>query len=83
MTRLAQDRYHGSEVPQLTEPSKKPPPQVVFSFPKRDYPSERRISRESLSYPKHLSCDIPSVSLAITTGNMPLNYQFIGMLNIK
>jgi len=32
VTCLAQDCYLGSEVPQLTDPSKKPPPQVVFSF---------------------------------------------------
>jgi hypothetical protein len=31
VTRLAQDCYHGSEVPQLTEPSKNHL-QVVFSF---------------------------------------------------
>ena len=35
MTRLAQDCYHGSEVPQLTEPSKNHLPRWFFRF--RDY----------------------------------------------
>jgi hypothetical protein len=30
--------YHGSEVPQLTEPSKKPTPQSVFLYPQKDTP---------------------------------------------
>ena len=39
--------YHGSEVPQLTEPSKNHLPRWFFRFWIRDYDDRRMISRKS------------------------------------
>ncbi len=46
VTRLAQDCYHGSEVPQLTEPSKTTS-LWFFVFRARDYAQSKTISRRS------------------------------------
>ncbi len=45
VTRLAQDCYHGSEVPQLTEPSKTTSP-VVFSFSEQEITRRAKRSQE-------------------------------------
>ncbi|MDV1534849.1 hypothetical protein VC629_26780, partial [Citrobacter freundii] len=40
--------YHGSEVPQLAEPSKKPTPQSVFSFLEQETTTRDEGSQEDL-----------------------------------
>ena len=45
LLRSVKASYHGSEVPQLTEPSKKPTPQSVFSFQRKVTPDLKAESR--------------------------------------
>lgn len=44
LLRSVKASYHGSKVPQLIEPSKKPTPQSVFSFEKQEYDDKNQIS---------------------------------------
>ncbi|WP_213070111.1 hypothetical protein, partial [Acinetobacter baumannii] len=72
--------YHGSEVPQLTEPSKKPSPQAVFSFTGQEITRRTKGSQEdpfkgqnSLA-PNHFNVPFDdAINLMVTTFEKAIN----------
>ena len=55
VTCLAQDCYHGSEVPQLTEPSKNHLPRWFFRFPRKRLRFERMNLKKIMAFDEQMS----------------------------
>ncbi len=57
VTCLAQDCYHGSEVPQLTEPSKNHLPRWFFRFPRKRLRFERMNLKKIMAFDEQMGND--------------------------